>query len=374
MPAKKTLKIESFRPGTHTSSDGTRLTFTAADVRAIATGYDFAAAPAPIVVGHPKTDDPAFGWCAAFTYDEARERLIADTGELSPAFAESIEAGHYRKVSMALFAPDHPSNPKPGQWYPRHLGFLGAAPPAVVGLAPVAFADDGTKVIEVEFAAAGWAIKDLFSRLRDYWIDKFGLEEADKALPSYLVDSTEYNEPQADPAYSATETTERIMPEATNTNTATVEQLAAAQARIAQLENDLNARNIAAARANAATFCATLVEKRLLAPADRPAVEAALVAIESAAAVEFAAADGSTSSETPAAVIRRVLENRNPIVSEHEISGAADDPAPVARFSAPAGMRIEPADAAMFARAKAYQAEHPGADFSAALRAVVAAA
>lgn len=376
-PAAKKLRIESFRPGTHTSSDGTRLTFSADDVRAIATGYDAANAPAPIVVGHPKTDDPAFGWCAGFSYDEERERLIADTGELAPAFADSVAAGHYKKVSMALFAPDHPANPKPGQWYPRHLGFLGAAPPAVTGLKPVAFADDGkTKVIEVEFAATGWAIKDLFSRLRDYWIDKFGLEEADKAMPSYLIESCDSPPPSEQPYYAAPPQEIEPMP-APNANptpapAANAAELTAAQARITELETQLATQRTAAAKASAAEFCAGLVQQKRLLPADRPALEAALAAIDAAAPVEFDAGDGAKKSEAPSAVIRRLLGAKNPLVSGAETTAADDPPPPVASFSAPSGMKVDPKDAALHAKAKQYQAEHSGTDFATALRAVSA--
>lgn len=375
-PAAKKLRIESFRPGTHTSSDGTRLTFSADDVRAIATGYDAANAPAPIVVGHPKTDDPAFGWCAGFSYDEERERLIADTGELAPAFADSVAAGHYKKVSMALFAPDHPANPKPGQWYPRHLGFLGAAPPAVTGLKPVAFADDGkTKVIEVEFAATGWAIKDLFSRLRDYWIDKFGLEEADKAMPSYLIESCDSPPPSEQPYYAAPPQEIEPMPAPNATPNpapaANAAELTAAQARITELETQLTTQRTAAAKASAAEFCAGLVTAKKLLPADRPALEAALVAIDAAAPVEFDAGDGAKKSEAPSAVIRRLLGAKNPLVSGVETT-AAEEPAPVASFSAPGGKTVDPKDAALHAKAKAFQAAHAGTDFATALRAVSA--
>lgn len=370
-PAKK-LKVEAFRPGSHTDSGGARLTFTADDVRAMAEAYDFATAPAPIVVGHPKTDDPAFGWCESFEYDAERQRLIAHSSELSPTFAEAVEDGRYKRVSIALFSPDHPSNPKPGVWYPRHLGFLGAAAPAVTGLRPVAFADDGEHVVEIEFAASGWAVKDLFTRLRDYWIDKFGLEEADKALPSYLVSATETPDPvHAEPAATYSTPQDQTMPNANTTDYAA--ELAAANERIRTLEAAAATAARTAAVASAAAFCATLVQEHRLTPAERPALEAALVAIDATPVAEFAAADGSTASESPSAIIRRVLGTRNPVVSGSEQTPPADErPAP-ASFSAPAGMTVDPADAALYARAKEYQTAHPGVEFAAAVRAVLTA-
>jgi len=41
-----------------------------------------------------------------------------------------------------MFTPTHPANPVPGVWYPRHLAFLGAVPPAVPGLGTVSLTAD----------------------------------------------------------------------------------------------------------------------------------------------------------------------------------------------------------------------------------------
>lgn len=54
--------IHFFRAGTHTASDGRTLSFSQSDLAKIAAAYNPATHEAPIVVGHPKTDAPAFGW------------------------------------------------------------------------------------------------------------------------------------------------------------------------------------------------------------------------------------------------------------------------------------------------------------------------
>ena len=71
-------------------------------------------------------------------------RLEADFRQMDPAFAEAVEAGRYKHVSAAFYAPDSPRNPKPGGYYLRHVGVLGAVPPAVKGLGPLTFAEDDT--------------------------------------------------------------------------------------------------------------------------------------------------------------------------------------------------------------------------------------
>ena len=120
---------------------GNGVSFSGTQLGAIAAAYDASGAPAPIVIGHPATDAPAYGWV---------DRLFVEGGKLKAtirdtvaAFAEQVRAGRYRKVSVSLFKPDAPNNPKPGHWYLKHVGFLGAAAPAVAGLDPVRFAEAG---------------------------------------------------------------------------------------------------------------------------------------------------------------------------------------------------------------------------------------
>ncbi len=155
-----TRTVEVFRPGTFTPMAGSPISFTEEDLKALAAGYDADAHPAPAVVGHPKTDDPAFAWARAFRWDDGRKRLLADLGEIEPAFGEAVAAGRYKRVSLSLFTPDAPHNPKPGQYYPKHIGFLGAAAPAVSGLKPVQFSADEAGVATFEFADAS-ALRDV---------------------------------------------------------------------------------------------------------------------------------------------------------------------------------------------------------------------
>lgn len=377
-PARK--RIQVFRPGTHTSAQGIELTFTADQVRAIAQNYDAENAPAPVVIGHPTMDGPAFGWAAAFSYDDKAERLEADLDQLAPEFVAAVESGAYRKVSIALFGPQHPANPKPGNYYPRHIGFLGAAPPAVTGLKPVNFAAGSDHdLLEIEFAAppaAAWAVRDLFGRVRDWFIDKFGLEAADKALPSYLVESI--TPPADSPAYTAPP----AVPAKTEEPSMTPEEIKALQERAAKLEaeNKALADSAAAAARNAAfasatEFTAGMVKDGKLLPADAAALTAVLATVGTAAPVEFSAADGQKVTEAPGAVLRRVLSGVKPVmdVSGNSKTPPADDKRKGSHgFAAPTGVDVDPDQAKTYAAAKAHQAQH-NCDFATALTAVQAA-
>jgi len=141
-----TVRIEVFRPGTFTPMEGQSISYSAADLKAAADAYDKETAPAPVVVGHPSTDAPAYAWAEAFEWDGIAERLYADVGDINPSFAEAVRKGAYRKVSLSFHRPDSPANPVPGAWYPKHIGFLGGAAPAVTGLKNVQFAAGGEAV------------------------------------------------------------------------------------------------------------------------------------------------------------------------------------------------------------------------------------
>lgn len=183
--------FQIFRPGRHTASNGKTIEFSEADLRAAVAAYDPAVHEAPIVVGHPKDNAPAYGWVKSLSFDEDGA-VVAEPIQVDAAFAEMVTAGRFKKRSASFYTPDAPNNPKPGTYYLRHVGFLGAQPPAVKGLKDVNFADDEQGV--VEFADAGWVanlVATFARRMREFFISEFGLEKADTVVPDYLVSDLE---------------------------------------------------------------------------------------------------------------------------------------------------------------------------------------
>lgn len=182
--------IHIFRPGRHTSMQGATIDFGESDLIATANAYDPARHEAPLVIGHPRADAPAWGWVGGLTADGGG--LFAAPRQLDPAFAEMVRAGRFKKVSASFYTPDSPHNPVPGVYYLRHVGFLGAQPPAVKGLAPVNFAEGDTDegCVSFDFAESPGLLRwlaDLFRGLREYVVEKDGTEMADRAIPSYAV-------------------------------------------------------------------------------------------------------------------------------------------------------------------------------------------
>lgn len=130
--------IEIFAAGTRTDDAGNIHTITAADLAACAAAYDPKLHEAPLCVGHPANDKPAYGWVAKAAVQDGG-RLVMDTKDVDAQFAEMVLQRKFSKRSTSFYSPTHPHNPKPGVWYLRHVAFLGAEPPAVKGLRDIQF-------------------------------------------------------------------------------------------------------------------------------------------------------------------------------------------------------------------------------------------
>lgn len=135
------MKFEIFKTGTHTSDKGIEKEYSLDDLNFIAQSYKPDEDEAPIVIGHPIDNSPAYGWVSSLEVTEDG-KLVADAPDdkLHPDFLNAVQEGRYKKRSISL-TPD-------GKL--RHVGFLGGAAPAVKGLADIQFSQPSSTVIEFE--------------------------------------------------------------------------------------------------------------------------------------------------------------------------------------------------------------------------------
>lgn len=134
-------RIEIFRSGTHTSKDGKTRSWSEADLHQIAEKYNSQKEhEAPVVIGHPKENAPAYGWVESL--EAVGDTLFANLKDLAADFVEAVKQRRYPKRSMSLYT----------DGLLKHVGFLGAVPPAVKGLAEASFREDAADATDFEIS------------------------------------------------------------------------------------------------------------------------------------------------------------------------------------------------------------------------------
>lgn len=307
--------IPVFKPGTHTAVDGRTITFTLENCIDLAESYDPSVSEAPAVIGHPKLTAPAYGWAKRF---QIKDGLVyVELDQVNPEFAEAFNSGAYKKRSLSIYLPESPGNPKPGHYYARHIGFLGAAAPAIKGLPDVSFADSDGEQGAIEFAMPfDEDFLLMFSNLREYLIEKDGIEKADQLLPKwqleYLAEQVVQNRK------------ENEMPQPNNIDFA--EQQAAIEAKNAELakrEQALLEKEQKNQRAEFAAFADELVKNGKLLPVHKTTVVEVFMSLGNEP-ISFAEGD-TTVNSSPADLIKKVLSERPAFMNFSEKSAANDE-------------------------------------------------
>jgi hypothetical protein len=361
------MAIEIFRPGKHTAMSGAELNFSEADLAAMAEAYDPSLHEAPLVVGHPRDNAPAYGWVKSLSYAEGR--LRAEPDQVEASFAELVNQGRFKKISASLYTPTAPNNPKPGVYYLRHVGFLGALPPSVKGLKDASFAENEEGVLEF----GDWGDQlgaGLWRSLRDWIIAKFGLEDADKALPGWDVNSlkTEADRPEeppppSEPAYAEEASMADLAKEQAELK-AQKEALDAEKAEFATKQAALQEKESSQRKAELASFAEGLVKEGKLPPTQK----APLVAFMTGITGEVSFAEGDTTKTQPGLDwFRGFLAALPKRLSFGE--AAPGSPAPTADFAAAPGYTVDADDLETLAKAEVYQKTN-NVSFQAAVAAV----
>ena len=321
------------KTGRFTDMHGQDVTLSPDLLAQLAASYDPAIYQAPLVIGHPKTNSPAFGHLAKL--ELTPEGLFGEPINVDPAFAEAVRSGRYPHRSLSFWPADHPSSPTPGRPYIRHLGVLGAVPPAIKGLRGADLADDDGGITTLDFTAA--------------------------PLPT----SEESSMPEPDPVALAAQAT------------ALAEQAEALSIReqaLADREAAMAAQVAAQRHSQAVAFCDDLANQARLRPADVPALAELLFRLDKDVAAPCFAAPDSTEDMAPGPWLRTFLASLPPLVELSEIATKTRSQAagPIS-FAAPQGYSVDAAALAVHAKAMAWLESHPQSTYQAAVAAVTGA-
>lgn len=285
-------KIHIFKTGTHTDSNGVSVSFTETDLQNSINAYNPAIHQAPIVIGHPKTDAPAFGWVKSLTADNGN--LYAVPEQIQHDFGEQVKQGLFKKVSASFYPPNSPTNPVKGVYYLRHIGFLGAEPPAIKGLEPIEF-NENDKAVELTFDfsespsdTADTAEKTLFNKVVSA-LGSLLFNEQPPSEPATPPNPNPISTPQKENAMTTPNPTPPTNPApapAVPTPPATPDprdaEIANLKAQIAQKEQAEAQAKIKAEEQANNDFAENLVKDGKLVPANKEMVVAVLNAIDTA--------------------------------------------------------------------------------------------
>lgn len=170
--------VPVFKTGVHTDSAGNTDEWTEEKLDRIVANFDPSHHEPPAVIGHPKATAPAYAWVEGMK--RVGEVLYAKFRDVVPEFADMVKRGLFKKRSISLY-PDLTL---------RHIGFLGAVPPAIKGLPDMQFNEDDAITIEYsETSPWTWeSIARIFRGLRDWLIEKEGIETADRIIGNWDID------------------------------------------------------------------------------------------------------------------------------------------------------------------------------------------
>jgi phage I-like protein len=147
--------------------------------------------PVSICLGHPKDNKPAKG--AIDKIKKVGNFLLAKPKKIAKDFAEKLKSGEILFVSASM---------NPETFKLNHIGLVDD--PAIKGLgqfpaaayANFSTSEDDEILLSFEFAqldevAVDEKIKtigDAFQKIREFLIEMFGMEKADKAIPHHVID------------------------------------------------------------------------------------------------------------------------------------------------------------------------------------------
>lgn len=344
-----TIEIPIFKSGTHIAMSGDAHTYTESDLSATATAYDPALFDAPAVIGHPEHNGPAWGWVESLAIKGGM--LWARLRDLDASFVEMVRAKRFKKISASFYLPDSPANPKPGVFYLRHVGFLGAAAPALKTLPAVNLSESDGAVFYEE---------------KMYYHPAMNLMQSGQNNP---LNHTENPMPQENKDDLKDILAKVAKLEAENAQLKTQSSNFQEQATVAQ--TTLVERERAAKHESHVAFCEKLVtEGRLLPVAKHVAVAALDLIAAQEKPLEFSEGDGKV--QLTADKFKAALSSFPKVVDfgEKAADSGSSTQKTTPAVNVPSGFDVDAKSTALHNKAVAYMELHPGTEYLSAIIAV----
>ena len=295
-------RLAIFKVGTHTATNGQPMIASAEMLQSVADNYQPDTHEAPAVIGHPKDNHPAYAWVESLSFDEGEGVLYANFNQVEPQFEQLIKDGRFKKRSASFYPPNHPSNPKAGTPYLRHVGFLGAQPPAVKGLKDFTDFSDVEDLPTYEFTEFS---KPPDQDQKENPMDPKDEKDTTNNGANHTAEDTKQAEKQA-----ALDAKEKALAEKESA-------IAAREAEFAKREQDLKENDFS-------EFADTLIKKGQLVPAEKNAVISVMMDLDSADKTFDFAENGTVNKKTSVDVLKGVLGRLSATVDFSERS--SDDP------------------------------------------------
>jgi hypothetical protein len=182
--------VEIVKKGKYLDSEGVPRDIDDNFLNNVVANYNASDHEAPAVIGHPVDNGPAHGWVKALRLN-SDGLLEAQFGEVDAGFEQMLRDGRYKKRSASFYL-DPPTAPGGRAPYLRHVGFLGAQPPAVKGLRDIQFGEGDALTFEIQsiqFSEEQQMDEKDFNRLSESLWDRlaarFGIGKKEGAQASF---------------------------------------------------------------------------------------------------------------------------------------------------------------------------------------------
>jgi hypothetical protein len=315
----KTLTdIPIFQAGRHRDMNGAAVIITEVELKKTVSTYQPSLHEAPLVIGHPQHDAPAWGWVSGLIVENGV--LLASVQQVDPKFSEIVKTGRYKKVSASFYTPDAANNPVPGTYYLRHVGFLGAQPPAIKGLGEASFHEKESGVITFTNQAAAQSTQQPSAQNENNDFSEISIKQENKMKKE-----------QEQPVSTKEDLVKRQL------------ELDKREAELTSREETIQSKEKTGKKNQLAQFVDQLIDEGRILPRDREGLLALMERLEDSGVIEFSEADsdGKPICSDAASYFKAFVAKLPVQVDFAESATTTKEPDHLAHYTTPTGYQVD---------------------------------